>query len=158
MFELTAEMTIFVLRLALLALLYLFLLLVVGSVRRDLRRTTASMAQGSSAAPGSATAGAGSGARLVVLDPGQTGLEPGADLPLRPVTRLGRSSASTIVLNDTMVSGEHAVIAFRDGGWWLVDRGSTNGTIVNDQPVRGEVGLTTGDVIGLGQIRLKVAS
>ena len=150
MFELTAEVTIFVLRLALLALLYLFLLLVVGSVRRDLRRTAAA-----SAPP---LARAGAPARLVVLDPGQTGLEPGADLPLRPVTRLGRSSASTIVLNDKMVSGEHAVISFRDGGWWLTDRGSTNGTVVNDQPVRGEVGLAAGDVIGLGQIRLKVAS
>jgi pSer/pThr/pTyr-binding forkhead associated (FHA) protein len=156
MFELTAEMTIFVLRLALLALLYLFLLLVVGSVRRDLRRTSAVAAAAATAAPGGD--GGGSTARLVVLDPGQTGLEPGADLPLRPVTRLGRSSGSTIVLNDKMVSGEHAVISFRDGGWWLADRGSTNGTVVNDQPVRGEVGLAAGDVIGLGQIRLKVAS
>ena len=158
MFELTAEMTIFVLRLALLALLYLFLLLVVGSVRRDLRRASAATAPaaGPSAAGGSADGG--TGARLVVLDPGQTGLEPGAALPLRPVTRLGRSSASTIVLNDTLESGDHAVISFRDGGWWLADRGSTNGTIVNDRPVRGEVGLSSGDVIAVGQVRFKVAS
>ena len=153
MFELTAEMTIFVLRLALLALLYLFLLLVVGSVRRDLRRTSAA-----AAVPTHASGGGGPAARLVVLEPGQTGLEPGADLPLRPVTRLGRSSASTIVLNDKMVSGEHAVISFHDGGWWLADRGSTNGTAVNDEPVTGEVGLASGDVIAVGQIRLKVAS
>ena len=153
MFELTAEATIFVLRLALLALLYLFLLLVVGSVRRDLRRTAA-MAAPAASGPGAG----GSGASLVVLDPGQTGLEPGAALPLRPVTRLGRSSASTIVLNDKMVSGEHAVISFRDGGWWLADRGSTNGTILNDQPVRGKVELAPGDVIAVGQVRLKVAA
>ena len=153
MFELTADMTIFVLRLALLALLYLFLLLVVGSVRRDVRRASAV-----AAAPTGGSATDGPGARLVVLDPGQTGLEPGASLPLRPVTRLGRSSASTIVLNDKLVSGDHAVISFRDGGWWLADRGSTNGTIVNDRPVRGEVGLSSGDVIAVGQVRFKVAS
>ena len=157
MLELTADVTIFVLRLALLALLYLFLLLVVGSVRRDLRRTAAATAppHGASGA-GGATGGAG--ARLVVLDPGETGLDPGAALPLRPVTRLGRSHESTIVLNDKLVSAEHAVISFRDGAWWLADRGSTNGTVVNDQPVRGEVGLATGDVIGVGNIRLEVAS
>ncbi len=148
MFELTAETTILVLRLALLALLYLFLLLVVTSVRRDVRRTSAS----------GAPAGDGAPARLVVLDPGRTGLEPGAALPLRPVTHLGRSSANTIVLNDSFVSGEHAVISFRDGGWWLADRGSTNGTVVNDTLVRGEVGLAPGDVIAVGDIRLKVAS
>ena len=158
MFELTAEMTLLVLRLALLALLYLFLLLVVGSVRRDLRRTAATMAPAASGSEASGSGAGGSSASLVVLDPGQTELEPGAALPLRPVTRLGRSSASTIVLNDTMVSGEHAVISYRDGGWWLADRGSTNGTAVNDQPVRGEVGLASGDVIAVGQIRLKVAS
>ena len=158
MFELTAEATIFVLRLALLALLYLFLLLVVGSVRRDLRRSAAAAAPAPDGAGADGADARGSGARLVVLDPGQTGLEPGAALPLRPVTRLGRSSASTIVLNDTMVSGDHAVISYRDGGWWLADRGSTNGTSVNDEPVRGEVGLASGDVIGVGQVRLKVAS
>ena len=158
MFELTVEMTIFVLRLALLALLYLFLLLVCGSVRRDLRRSAAAAAPAPDGAGADGAGARGSGARLVVLDPGQTGLEPGAALPLRPVTRLGRSSASTIVLNDTMVSGDHAVISYRDGGWWLADRGSTNGTSVNDEPVRGEVGLASGDVIGVGQVRLKVAA
>ena len=158
MLELTADVTIFVLRLALLALLYLFLLLVVGSVRRDLRRTAAATTPAHGASRAGVPGGGAASARLVVLDPGETGLDPGAALPLRPVTRLGRSHESTIVLNDKMVSAEHAVISFRDGAWWLADRGSTNGTLVNDQQVRGEVGLATGDVIGVGNIRLELAS
>lgn len=149
MFQFTGETTILLLRVALLAALYLFLFLVVVSVRRELRRASSEPAVGGGSAPS---------ARLVVLDPGQTSLAAGAALPLRPVTRLGRSSGCTIVLDDTFVSGEHAVISFRDGGWWLADRGSTNGTVVNDAPVRGEVGLSLGDVIAVGKIRLKVAS
>jgi len=151
MFQFTAETTILLLRLGLLAALYLFLFLVVVSVRRELHRAASVPAvdDAGSSAPS---------ARLVVLDPGQTSLAAGAALPLRPVTRLGRSSGCTIVLDDTFVSGEHAVISFRDGGWWLADRSSTNGTVLNDAPVRGEVGLSMGDVIAVGKIRLKVAS
>ena len=58
-----------------------------------------------------------------------------------PVTKLGRAAENTIVLDGTFVSAEHAVIVQRDGGWWLTDRGSTNGTAVNDRPVQGEIGL-----------------
>lgn len=150
MLQLTAETTILLLRLALLGALYLFVLLVVISVRRDLRR---SAAQAARVAEGRLP----SSARLVVLDPGRTSLEAGARIPLQPVTRIGRSEASTVVLDDSFVSGDHAVISLRDGAWWLADRGSTNGTLVNDEPVQQEVNLSNGDVIGLGQIQLQVA-
>ena len=95
--------------------------------------------------------------RLVVDEPGDTGLQAGAVLPLQPSTRLGRSSRNTIVLDDAFVSSEHAVITNRDGAWWLVDAESTNGTYVNDAPVRGPVRLASGDIIGIGNIRLRVA-
>jgi pSer/pThr/pTyr-binding forkhead associated (FHA) protein len=49
------------------------------------------------------------------------------------------------------------VIAQRDGVWWLADCGSTNGTAVNDRPVHGEVELRLGDVVAIGDVRLKVA-
>ena len=113
MLQLTAETTILLLRLALLGMLYLFVLLVVMSVRRDLRRA------GAVAARSGAEARLPASARLVVLDPGRTSLESGARIPLQPITRLGRSDASTIVLDDSFVSGDHAHIVLRDGGWWL---------------------------------------
>ncbi len=96
--------------------------------------------------------------RLVIVAPGQTGLQAGEALALQPLTRLGRSGSNTIVLDDSFVSSEHAVISYRDGGWWLADHQSTNGTIVNDLPVDGPVKLEPGDVISLGQIRLKFAA
>ena len=148
MFELTAEAMILLLRLALVALLYLFLGAVALAGARELGRLAQSAAAPHPAVPR---------ARLIVVDPGATSLTPGEVLPLGPVTRLGRSEENTIVLDDTFVSAEHAVILQRDGTWWLADRGSTNGTAVNEQPVHGEVGLVVGDVVAIGDVRLKLA-
>jgi hypothetical protein len=148
MFELTAEAIILLLRLAIVALIYLFLAFVALAAVRELRRLSLQSASARSV---------GRSARLIVVDPGATTLTPGDALPLRPVTRLGRSLDSTIVLDDTFISAEHAVIVHRDGAWWLSDRGSTNGTAVNDRPVQGEVGLASGDVVAIGDVRLKVA-
>jgi hypothetical protein len=148
MFELTADAVILLLRLALVALLYLFLASIALAAARELRalaRQTSTPGQGRR------------GGHLIVVQPGATSLTLGEALPLRPVTKLGRAAQNTIVLDDTFISAEHAVIVQRDGGWWLSDRGSTNGTIVNDRPVKGEIGLQTGDVVAIGDVRLKVA-
>lgn len=144
----TAEAIILLLRLSLIALLYLFLGAVALMAARELRRL---------AEPAGAARPTVPRARLIVVDPGATSLTPGEMLPLRPVTRLGRSEENTIVLDDTFISAEHAVIVQRDGTWWLSDRGSTNGTAVNERLVHGEVGLEPGDVVGIGDVRLKIA-
>jgi hypothetical protein len=144
-FELSSELLIFLLRLALIGVLYLFLALVVLSARRGLGRSVTSEPSNRREA-----------AQLLVLDPGQTSLTPGETLVLGPITSLGRSQACTIVLDDTFVSAEHAVVAFRGGRWWLADRGSTNGTLLNGRPVDGEVGVTAADVIGIGDVQLRV--
>jgi hypothetical protein len=148
MFELTAEAVILLLRLALVALIYQIQGAVALTALRELRRL---------ARPEVAARPTVPRARLIVVDPGATSLTPGDALPLRPVTRLGRSAENTIVLDDTFVSAEHAVIVQRDGTWWLSDRGSTNGTAVNGREVHGEVGLSPGDVVAIGDVRLKIA-
>jgi hypothetical protein len=144
-FELSSDVLIFVLRLALLAALYLFLALVLLTAGRELRQVG-----GADAAPRAQRA------RLVVLDAGRTSLVAGDSLALGPVTTIGRSGQSAIVLDDTFVSSEHAIIGFRGGRWWLKDLSSTNGTLLNDRPVQGEVGLTSGDVVSIGDIDFKV--
>ena len=149
MFELTAEAVILLLRLALVALIYLFLASIALAATRELRalaRTTVPTG-----------AGRGASAHLIVVAPGTSSLALGEAFPLRSVTRLGRAAQNSIVLDGSFISAEHAVIIQRDGRWWLTDRGSTNGTAVNDRPVRGEVGLRMGDIVVLGDIRLKVA-
>jgi hypothetical protein len=147
MFELTAEAIILVLRLALVAIIYLFVAFVVLAAGRELRRA-AGIAR--------VERPTGSLARLIVVDPGATSLTSGEALTLRPVTRLGRSDQSTILLDDTFVSNDHAVIVQRNGGWWLADCGSTNGTAVNERPVHGEVSLAPGDVVAIGDVRLRI--
>ncbi len=142
--EITTEILIFLLRVILLAVLYLFLLAVVFAIRHDAGRAAAAAAPVRSA-------------RLLVESAGRTDLEEGDALPLAAITSLGRSDHNDVVLRDTFVSGEHAVIRFAEGGWWLVDRGSTNGTMVNEQLVEEAVELGDGDVVSIGQIRLRVA-
>ena len=142
--ELTTEAIVFLLRILFLVVLYLFLLALMLTIQQDVGGAASEPTRGGSA-------------RLVVEEPGQTSLRPGGALVLEPVTRLGRSGRNTIVLDDSYVSSEHAVITQRDGTWWLADLQSTNGTFVNERRVDGEVALAPGDVVGIGDIRLRVA-
>lgn len=80
----------------------------------------------------------------------------GATFPLLPVTTLGRAPTNTIVLNDSFCSQEHALLARRGGQWWLEDLDSSNGTRLNGDPVTEPVVVSSGDVIGVGRVDLKV--
>ncbi len=94
--------------------------------------------------------------RLIVLRDDGTRLKPGTTFPLLPLTSLGRSPTNTIALNDSFASGEHALVMLRGGQWWLEDRGSSNGTLLNGYRIEEPVVLSTGDVIGVGQVELKL--
>jgi hypothetical protein len=80
----------------------------------------------------------------------------GTSFPLLPLTSLGRGPMNTVVLNDTFCSQEHALVTWRGGQWWLEDRHSSNGTRLNGERIAGPVVVSAGDVIGIGQIALKV--
>lgn len=62
---------------------------------------------------------------------------------------IGRASSNEIVLNDTNASREHARLVKRDADWWIVDMGSTNGTLVNESLIK-ERRLTSGDRVKIG--------
>jgi hypothetical protein len=76
--------------------------------------------------------------------------------PLLPLTSLGRAPTNTVRINDTFASSEHAMVAFRSGQWWLEDRKSRNGTMLNDLPVNQPVVVTNGDLIGIGQLKFRI--
>jgi len=135
---------IFVIRLLLAALLYLFLVVVLIVLWRDLR-----------AAAEAPAAIQERKARLTVMA-SCDGLEEGVMLALQPFTTLGRSPANTIVVPDTFASAEHALISWRGGQWWLEDLGSRNGTQINDVSVTAPTILSAGDVVSIGQVKLKV--
>jgi len=68
---------------------------------------------------------------------------------------IGRLPECDIVISDPGASRRHATITLDDGGEYvLTDLGSTNGTIVNDEPV-GEHVLSDGDRITIGNTVLE---
>jgi hypothetical protein len=90
--------------------------------------------------------------RLVVAgsQPG-TGMEAGSTYELQtPVTLLGRGTDCDLRMVDPGVSRHHAELRVEDGQVVLVDLGSTNGTLVNGQPMR-HVVLTDGMNVTLGR-------
>ena len=64
--------------------------------------------------------------------------------------RLGRSPDNDLILRDPATSGHHARVERRGDKFWIVDLGSTNGTLVNGEPIQ-EKELNHGDRITLGQ-------
>lgn len=145
----TLETQVLVLRLMVIAGLYLFLLAIVAVAWRELRATTWAGMPAPAELPIPSRS-------LVVVDAGDTPLQAGDAFALRPVTSLGRDLSNTIVLPDPEVSAEHALISVRDGHWWLEDLGSTNGTFLNGVRVREPVIIAPGDVIRVGQVQLKL--
>jgi hypothetical protein len=90
--------------------------------------------------------------RLVVAgsQPG-TGMETGSTYELQtPVTLLGRGTDCDLRMVDPGVSRHHSELRVEDGQVVLVDLGSTNGTLVNGQPMR-RVVLTDGMNVTLGR-------
>ena len=68
---------------------------------------------------------------------------------------LGRSRDCDIVLDDGNVSRRHAEIVPRDGGWSIVDLGSTNGVTVDGRRVRGSAPLRGGEELELGTTHVR---
>jgi FHA domain-containing protein len=66
---------------------------------------------------------------------------------------LGRSRDCDIPIEDPNISRRHAEVVLEDGGWWIVDLGSTNGIEVNGQRVD-RARLEVGDHIVLGRTEL----
>ncbi|MQA02940.1 MAG: FHA domain-containing protein [Streptosporangiales bacterium] len=151
-------LTVTLIRLALLVLLWLFVLAGYGVIRRDLfgakvaPRTTA-RPRVPQPKPAKPTRRKHAPSRLVVTD----GALAGTTLQLgdRPIT-MGRASDSTLVIDDDYASTRHAQLVPYDGEWMLEDMGSTNGTFLG----RGKVGRPTpvpvGEPIRIGKTVLEL--
>jgi pSer/pThr/pTyr-binding forkhead associated (FHA) protein len=140
---------LFILRIAMVAILYLVILQVVGVSRREMRRAARGQAV---SAPASQVVG-----HLIVIDAGSTTLTPGSRLNIEPITTLGRAPTNTIVLESNFVSTEHTRILYRDRSLWVEDMGSRNGTFVEQQPVSQAVAVSPGSVLQVGDVRFKFA-
>lgn len=90
-------------------------------------------------------------ARVVML----VGPAPGAEYALsRLPVRIGRSEELDIHVNHRSISREHAEFAEVDGALVVRDLKSANGVRVNGEDIE-ECGLEDGDVIDLGQVKLR---
>jgi pSer/pThr/pTyr-binding forkhead associated (FHA) protein len=67
-----------------------------------------------------------------------------------PSIRIGRAPDNDLVLRDPATSGHHARVERRGATFFVVDLGSTNGTLVNGEVVM-ERELKDGDSITIGQ-------
>jgi FHA domain len=139
-----------------LAVLYLFLLWMARSALKDLRRSADEGQQAPAAAYADATglhvAGAPDGAPgTPKLRVGSgAGLRIGAAYDLSDGALLGRGDEADIVLEDAFASSRHARLVPHGDVIVLEDLGSTNGTYLNEEPLRGPQPLHPGDRIRIG--------
>ena len=154
----------------LLALMYLFLLRVVMVVASELKGTP--QPSGPQPLPANAAGEANGGAPdarkpkphkasasdakwtvATIAPPANRG----AVIEVRGEITIGRGGGCAISLpNDTFVSTVHARIFEQLGGLWVEDLGSTNGTRLNDEPVKTATQLQDGDRVGVGSTVIEV--
>jgi len=67
---------------------------------------------------------------------------------------MGRVESNILVVFDSGVSRQHAVIRKEGGGHRITDLGSRNGTLLNGVPIAEEI-LSDGDLITLGTVSLR---
>ena len=148
-----SELTLFLIRFAYLAILWIFVLSAISVIRSDMfGARVPETARGVAPTRGKASKTKapakrrGSPTHLIVLEGDNVGAR--AELSDAPLL-IGRGSDAAIKLDDDYVSTRHARVAASGDEWFVEDLGSTNGTYV------GTVRITQPTTIGLGiQVRI----
>src|SRR6516162_1055463 len=158
-----SELSLTIIRVAFLAVLWLFVIAAIGVVRTDLLggpptssrrsrgRQTENLRPARQARP--QRAGRGSPRFLVVTAGALKGTS--LDLAQQQIT-LGRANDATLVLNDDYASSRHARIFPQDGQWIVEDLGSTNGTYLDRQKVTRPTPVPLGVPIRIGKTVLEL--
>lgn len=157
--------TLTLIKLAFLAVLWLFVIAAVGVIRADLfgskaatraarpraaaRPAQQSQAQAQAPAPAPARGRRNEPGKLVVTQGELAGTT--FDLnPAVPIT-IGRANDSTLVLSDDYASSRHARIYAQDGRWFVQDLGSTNGTYLGSRKISQPEPVPAGVQIRIGK-------
>lgn len=155
-------LTLTLIRVAFLAVLWLFVIAAIGVVRTDLLgNVAAKMRRGQNQAlplqppkpPRQVRPGRGTPRFLVVTEGGLQGVS--IDLADQQIT-MGRANDATLVLNDDYASTYHARIFPQDGQWFVEDLGSTNGTYLDRQKVTRPLPVPLGVPIRIGKTVLEL--
>ena len=160
-----SEQLLNILKLCLLALIYLFLVRVVRAVWAEVavpapadagrrpRRRGATVAPAMPApAPARGRKTRGTPTELVAVEPPD---QVGRRYPLGDEITVGRAAGCQVTVDDTYVSQLHARVFTRDGQLMVEDLGSTNGTYLNRVKVAGPMVMQKGDRLQVGNTVLE---
>lgn len=155
-----SDLTLMLIKLAFLAVLWLFVIMAVGVIRTDLfgAQSKSSPAKQRSAPKQPRRAKPSRGRRneprtLVVTKGSLAGTT--LNLGTQPIL-IGRARDATLVINDDYASGRHAEIRPENGGWVVEDLGSTNGTYLGQQRLTRAMPLSAGQPIRIGKTVLEL--
>ena len=135
------------LKFAFLAILYLFLIWVVSSARKDLKRNRGDAESGLT---GSQMGGGGGTQDAWLIVERSDNLATDTRFDLFGGATLGRSAQADITFEDRYASGLHARVYARGDRYFVEDMNSTNGTLLNGASLVGENELTDGYTISIG--------
>ena len=157
------ELSLTIIRVAFLAVLWLFVIAAIGVVRTDLlggpsttaRRGKVRQAQAPRQGRPTRTPRAGRGSPRVLVVTAGALKGTSLDLAQQQIT-LGRANDATLMLNDDYASSRHARIFPQDGQWIVEDLGSTNGTYLDRQKVTRPMPVPLGVPIRIGKTVLEL--
>jgi pSer/pThr/pTyr-binding forkhead associated (FHA) protein len=157
-----STLTLLLIRLAFLAILWLFVIAAVGVVRTDMfgasrsgrkARRQVKAAARPARPPRGGRNNRGEPHRLLVTSGALAGTSLG--LTDQQIT-VGRANDATLVLNDDYASSRHARLFPQDGQWIVEDLGSTNGTYIDRQKVTQPTPVPIGVPIRIGKTVLEL--
>lgn len=86
---------------------------------------------------------------------GSSGVPKGRTFPVTSVlAHVGRGSHNDVVIFEESVSDSHAKLQRREGQWYVVDLGSTNGTYVNGRRITAEERVPSDTDLRFGGVKL----
>lgn len=158
-----SELLVLALKLAFLALLWVFILFTGAVIRSDLfgRRVPAHQVQSAAEQAPAASAptrrrGGRRDARLPTALRITKGKQAGLTMSLGDSLKIGRSSDCQLILDDDYVSTRHARIFRGNDGYLVEDLGSTNGTYLNNERLGQARPFTPSDSLRIGRTLIVV--
>jgi pSer/pThr/pTyr-binding forkhead associated (FHA) protein len=155
------ELTLMLIKLAYLAILWVFVLGAISVIRSDMfgarveasEPTRREQKSAEKQARKPAKTPRGTPSKVVVVDGPSSGSS--AALDNGPVL-IGRGTDAAIRLDDDYVSTRHARVVNGENGIYVEDLGSTNGSYVNGQRITAPTTITMSDTVRIGKTILKL--
>jgi pSer/pThr/pTyr-binding forkhead associated (FHA) protein len=153
-----SELTMFLIRIAYLAILWIFVLGAISVIRSDMFGARVAdgpkpPAKGKEKRPKQAKPRRGAPTHVLVVEGRSQGER--ADLSQAPIL-IGRGADAAIVLDDDYVSTRHARIAASGDQWFVEDLGSTNGTYIGSVRINQPTAIGVGTRVRIGKTILEL--